>query len=854
MPCNGPGAPAVVITDCCERETIMSQGSAPCVPGGSDSESGRMARKNGFRGKGIGLLPGAWNPWQKISPDFVSFKTSPCHIETFLGYKRPYVGRCCDICTPNSRELLFTSTTDSMGLRNVIFVNENHTRYRGWLARQVCYILFVNERDVAENKYPKRIVEKILKHKRVQKAFSDSAIGSGSKGKAAEREKRNAKRILSRMVATVSPFLLRLTGWVLLKLFNSFFSIVLVHNGQLNIVKQAANEANVPLIFLPIHKSHIDYLLITFILFCHNLQAPFIASGDNLNLPIIGFLIQRLGGFFIKRRLQEENGHKDVLYKSLLNAYIEQLFHERQSLEIFLEGTRSRSGMPGLPKAGLLSILVDALYSGIVNDALIVPVGIAYDRILEGNFSREQLGQPKKSESLLGIFRGVLRMLRKNYGCVRVDFAQPFSIKEYLQTVVLNLPPSSQAKLLMPSIFDDSDRWILTSQLSQPTPVSTQENSHRQIVASLATHVLHTAVQSSAIMSTNAVACLLLYKHRKGVLLPVLLDDFQWLKEQVLVRGFDVGFSGRPEDVVMHAMHLLGEALTVNSGLPMATSPSIHAPPRVATIIPSTTVPLVFDLSYYSNSLLPVFACEAVVACALNAAGAPRIVDLLNGKCIKAQCVRHSLLLHRALQLSTLLFRVLPLGLPCHTKYQLCSDTIQKLIDFGILVDGEEDRSEATRGAPEHTWISRMDDALLWDNDEESDGDYEEEHSERLLKLSSSKDNLEFLIFLQNLLGPIIEAYSSVAIFLQNFSSQLEDTVLIAQTHGHLLSRIDRRVSVYAESATYSLVKNAITTFLDMGVLQESQGMDTKLLSMSDSMMQPTRKQRLADFISLFAS
>uniref|UniRef100_A0A8C4WUD3 Glycerol-3-phosphate acyltransferase, mitochondrial n=1 Tax=Eptatretus burgeri TaxID=7764 RepID=A0A8C4WUD3_EPTBU len=539
-----------------------------------------------------------------------------------------------------------------MGLRNVIFVNENHTRYRGWLARQVCYILFVTERDVAENKI--NLLTKVFR--RVQKAFSDSAIGSGSKGKAAEREKRNAKIILSRMVATVSPFLLRLTGWVLLKLFNSFFSIVLVHNGQLNIVKQAANEANVPLIFLPIHKSHIDYLLITFILFCHNLQAPFIASGDNLNLPIIGFLIQRLGGFFIKRRLQEENGHKDVLYKSLLNAYIEQLFHEHQSMEIFLEGTRSRSGMPGLAKAGLLSILVDSLYSGIANDALIVPVGIAYDRILEGNFSREQLGQPKKSESLFGIFRGVLRMLRKNYGSVRVDFAQPFSIKVW-----------------------KSFKWSFKS-------VN-----------------LSSAVQSSAIMSTNAVACLLLYKHRKGVLLPVLLDDFQWLKEQVLVRGFDVGFSGRPEDVVMHALHLLGEALTVNSSVPLVTSPRIQAPPGVVMIIPSTRVPLVFDLSYYSNGLLPVFACEAVV------------------------------------------------------------------------------------GRPTHIFVVFVQNHLYWIN------------SIPLLRCQGLPRqlpyNLEFLIFLQNLLGPIIEAYSSVAIFLQNFSSQLE-----------------------AESATYSLVKNAITTFLDMGV------------------------------------
>lgn len=38
-------------------------------------------------------------------------------------------------------------------------------------------------------------------------------------------------------------------------------------------------------------------------------------------------------------------------------------------------------------------------------------------------------GKPKKNESLWGVACGVLRMLRKNYGCVRVDFTQPFSLK-----------------------------------------------------------------------------------------------------------------------------------------------------------------------------------------------------------------------------------------------------------------------------------------------------------------------------------------------------------------------------------------------------------------------------------------
>lgn len=41
------------------------------------------------------------------------------------------------------------------------------------------------------------------------------------------------------------------------------------------------------MVFLPVHKSHIDYLLITLILFCHNIKAPHIAAGNNLSIPIL---------------------------------------------------------------------------------------------------------------------------------------------------------------------------------------------------------------------------------------------------------------------------------------------------------------------------------------------------------------------------------------------------------------------------------------------------------------------------------------------------------------------------------------------------------------------------------------
>jgi len=123
-----------------------------------------------------------------------------------------------------------------------------------------------------------------------------------------------------------------------------------------------------------------------------------------------------------------------MVYILLIFQHIVELLRQQQFLEIFLEGTRSRSGKTSCARAGLLSVVVDTLSTNTIPDILIIPVGISYDRIIEGHYNGEQLGKPKKNESLWSVARGVIRMLRKNYGCVRVDFAQPFSLKEYLES------------------------------------------------------------------------------------------------------------------------------------------------------------------------------------------------------------------------------------------------------------------------------------------------------------------------------------------------------------------------------------------------------------------------------------
>uniref|UniRef100_A0A8D0WDP4 Glycerol-3-phosphate acyltransferase 1, mitochondrial n=1 Tax=Sus scrofa TaxID=9823 RepID=A0A8D0WDP4_PIG len=621
--------------------------------------------------------------------------------ESLMSRKRPFVGRCCYSCTPQSWDRFFNPSIPSLGLRNVIYINETHTRHRGWLARRLSYVLFIQERDVHKGMFATNVTENVLNSSRVQEAIAEVAAELNPDGsaqqqsKAVNKVKKKAKKILQEMVATVSPAMIM----------------------------------NLPLIFLPVHRSHIDYLLLTFILFCHNIKAPYIASGNNLNIPIFSTLIHKLGGFFIRRRLDETpDGQKDILYRALLHGHIVELLRQQQFLEIFLEGTRSRSGKTSCARAGLLSVVVDTLSTNTIPDILIIPVGISYDRIIEGHYNGEQLGKPKKNESLWSVARGVIRMLRKNYGCVRVDFAQPFSLKEYLESQSQKpvSAPLSLEQALLPAILPSRPNDAVdegTDMSINESRNAADESFRRRLIANLAEHILFTASKSCAIMSTHIVACLLLYRHRQGIDLSTLVEDFFVMKEEVLARDFDLGFSGNSEDVVMHAIQLLGNCITITH-----TSRNDEF-----FITPSTTVPSVFELNFYSNGVLHVFIMEAIIACSLYAvlkkrgSGGPASPSLIS----QEQLVR------KAASLCYLLSNEGTISLPCQTFYQICHETVGRFIQYGILTVAEQDDQEdISPSLAEQHWDKKLPEPLSWRSDEEDeDSDFGEEQRDCYLKV-----------------------------------------------------------------------------------------------------------------------
>ncbi|KAK7919477.1 hypothetical protein WMY93_010761 [Mugilogobius chulae] len=770
--------------------------------------------------------------------------------EGLLNRKRPFVGRCCHSCTPQSWERLFNTSIPSLGLRNVIYINETHTRQRGWLARRLSYVLFVMERDVNKEMFPRNVVDNVLNNSRVESAIAEvaSEMDDANPSGAASKVKQKARSFLQEMVANVSPAFIRLTGWVLLRLFNGFFWSIQIHKGQLEMVKKAASEQNVPMVFLPVHKSHIDYLLITLILFCHNIKAPHIAAGNNLSMPILSTLIRKLGGFFIRRRMEEtNNGKKDVLYRSLLHSYTEELLRQQQFLEVFLEGTRSRSGKVFPARAGMLSIVVDTLCKGTISDVLVVPVGISYDRIIEGNYNSEQLP--------VGNCLWCVQDAEKNYGCVRVDFIQPFSLKEYLETHTSRHvpPPVSLEQTLMPSIISAQPDAVLfdgegDEQDNRELP---EEIFRRHLIANLAKHVLYTANKSSAIMSTHIVACLLLYRHRQmcsssGVVLSKLVEDFFNMKEEILSRDFDLGFSGNSEDVVMRALHLLGNCVNVTSG---------SSRNGEFTIAPSQTVNALFELNFYSNGLFHVFIPDAIIACSILALQR----ELLMESESQTQESPFNLLLsqerliRKAAGLSHFLVNEVNVAPPCVTIYQVFLDAVNRLIQYGVLYVAEEDQEELSPSPTEEPWPKKFPEPLSWRSDEEDeDSDFGEEQRIRYLKVSVSAEHQEFFLFLQRLLSPVLEAYGGAAIFVHSLSQPMAESEYTLRLFKYLLTRTERGVAAYGESATHYLVKNTVKTFKELGVLNERKENKITTLELSSTFLPQANRNKLLQYILAF--
>ncbi|XP_037091132.1 glycerol-3-phosphate acyltransferase 1, mitochondrial-like [Pollicipes pollicipes] len=714
--------------------------------------------------------------WVRSGASLAPFKVTPMVEPGALGGEdRPYMGGCCARCTPHSKKAHTDPQVMQLGIRNLLLVS-TMDRDRGFLARTFCYLSHAATRDI---RLPPRPVSSraVLEADAVQVALEQTleltleARGLADVPEAEHHVRRllyaRAESLLSAMKSNIGTAFLRVATWALFHLLRCTLSSAQVHKGQLEAVRRAQQASpGTPVVFLPLHKSHLDYVLLSFALTNFGVQAPLVAAGDNLCIPLFGWLLSRLGAFYVKRRL-DGAGPKDLIYRAILQSYMVEALALGHNMEFFIEGGRSRNGRPKRPKAGLLSVVVHAFHEQRIDDALVVPVGISYERIVDGNFISEQLGRPKQAETLGAALSAIWAVLRGRHGAVRLDLAQPFKLSEFLSTARCSAPPPPPAGDGAPLSSSPESRTSASSLYG----LDVVDPQQRSAVNALAEHVVYDAARCCAVMSTQLVALLLLHRFRQGCTLSALTNAFAKARDELLRRGVDVGFRGDAHDVVQYAIGLLGPGLVTHERMQMGGAAAEGRPPLEVTFVrPVTILPNVLELAYYANMAVHSLCLDAVLVSgllSLLSVDLAAAVDL--GPSPDLEVGRHQVLA-AACDLADLLRDELLLTPPCSRLDDALVEPLSRLTSAEVLVAVEPklvDESEE--------WASRAFSrfkAQELQTDSEDEADCFGTQSDTFWMVQLTADTLEHVLYLQSIVAPLVDTYYTTACCLHRLVTQ----------------------------------------------------------------------------------
>lgn len=274
---------------------------------------------------------------------------------------------------------------------------------------------------------PRRwILDHVCETERVHKVIYGSARETG---KPVTDFQQLARRYADEIIADIHFSYIEFAAWVLRWIFRNVYKGFTVDESGLAEVKRAMAEG--PTILVPSHRSHIDYLLISYVLYLQNMAMPHCAAGINMAFWPAGPFFRRCGGFFLRRTFG-----KNPLYRAVFEEYLALLIREKYCVEFFIEGGRSRTGKSLQPRMGILSMLTQAMREGVVPDLKFIPVAITYDQVIEQRAYLQELAggtkPPERGWHLLHLGR----YLRRRYGHIYLNLGEPISFAEAVRALL----------------------------------------------------------------------------------------------------------------------------------------------------------------------------------------------------------------------------------------------------------------------------------------------------------------------------------------------------------------------------------------------------------------------------------
>lgn len=269
-----------------------------------------------------------------------------------------------------------------------------------------------------------QLFQRLMNSPAIEKAIADEAA---AKNISLEKARKEAHVMLDEIAADFSYSLVRKGDRILGWLWNRIYQGLNINNAAT--VRRLAQDGH-EIVYVPCHRSHMDYLLLSYVLYHEGMVPPHIAAGINLNFFPAGPIFRRGGAFFIRRSFK---GNK--LYSTIFREYLAELFAKGYSVEYFSEGGRSRTGRLLQAKTGMLAMTIQAMLRGLNRPVTLVPVYIGYEHVMEvGTYAKELRGKRKEKENASLVLRTIRKL--RNFGQGYVNFGEPIPLNQFLNEQV----------------------------------------------------------------------------------------------------------------------------------------------------------------------------------------------------------------------------------------------------------------------------------------------------------------------------------------------------------------------------------------------------------------------------------
>ncbi|HVE87461.1 MAG TPA: 1-acyl-sn-glycerol-3-phosphate acyltransferase, partial [Myxococcales bacterium] len=495
-----------------------------------------------------------------------------------------------------------------------------------------------------------RLIEETLRDRVLRKSLEEHAAATSRSIGSVTRE---ARRNLLQIAARRSPVVLGLVSPVLTAVLNRIYESIEVDEARMHRALKSAGRA--PVVLCASHKSHLDYIVLGWVLWTHGYNHPLVAAGANLSFFPFGPFARRGGAFFLRRSFKG-----DAVYTATFKAYIKKLIADGLHQEFFPEGGRSRTGKLLQPKLGMFTWQVDAFLEGAANDVVFIPIAVDYEKVAETrSYSKELLGGEKKPEDFKALL-STPKVLLENFGRIYITFDEPVSLVDLMKSRGLE------------------------------DPAAVTEEQKKGLVRALGNRVMYGISRVSTVTAGALASAALLSHRRRGATSREIEDRISLLRriceqEQAPLSRFLQGAPSGPT-----AAGPIQDAMRTFEGDGMVTSQEAKG-----EVIYQAADERRLELAFYKNTLMNVVVGRSLVANALLVEG---------GRAPLSEVRRRALFLSRLFKVE-FIYRV---GMTFETIFD---ETVDKLVQLDVVKrDGEA--LAVVEGAPGRAQLEFLADLL----------------------------------------------------------------------------------------------------------------------------------------------